>query len=100
MAEEMAKWGWAIALLFNFVLGWALWSIRNAFVPRQEFQELSTKVALIERDLSHLPTQDDFESLRDSVAKLQGQADAQAQLLQRVAASVTRIEDYLLKAKA
>ncbi|QCN99473.1 DUF2730 family protein (plasmid) [Azospirillum argentinense] len=68
----MAKWGWAIALLFNFVLGWALWSIRNAFVPRQEFQELSTKVALIERDLSHLPTQDDFESLRDSVAKLQG----------------------------
>lgn len=98
--DELSRWGWGIALLINLILGWVLWSMRHAFVQREEFQSLGTKVALIESDLSHLPTQDDFAVLRDAVAKLQGKSDAQEQILNRIANSVTRIEDYLLKAKA
>lgn len=97
--DDLAKWGWAIALLFNLLLGWAVWSLRNGFVPRNEFQLLTTKVALIENDLKHLPTQDDFAELREGMSKLQAQGDTGAKALDRLAQSVSRIEDYLLKAK-
>ena len=97
--DEIAKWGWAIALLINMVLGWLLWSVRSAFVPRSEFADLKTDVELVKRDVEHLPTADDLNQLRGAVSKLEGQADAQEQLLNRIAASVTRIEDYLLKSK-
>lgn len=98
--EGLAKWGWAIALALNVLLAWAVWSIRNAFVPRREFDGLATTVALVEKEISHLPTQDDVATIRDTLAKVEGKCDAQEATLNRIAASVTRIEDYLMRVKA
>ncbi|HYH17589.1 MAG TPA: DUF2730 family protein [Azospirillum sp.] len=98
--DELVKWGWAIVLLINLFLGWLLWSMRAAFVPRADFDKLATRVALIEQELRHLPTHKDFAVLRDDVAQLEGKVDAQQQLLAGISASVRRIEDYLLNTKA
>ncbi|MBP2231786.1 DUF2730 family protein [Azospirillum agricola] len=97
--EAVTKWGWAAALVFNTVLAWIVWSLRTGYVSRSDHDALGTRVALIERDLTHLPTADDFAKMRGEFATLKGQSEAQQQLLNRIAASVTRIEDFLLKAK-
>jgi hypothetical protein len=100
LMDELVRWGWAIVLAFNLLLAWVLWSLRSGFVPRPQFEQLVTRVAVIEQELRHLPTQRDFHQLRDTVSSVKGTADAQSQLLNSMAASVRRIEDYLLKAKA
>lgn len=98
--DGLSKWGWLLGLAFNLAIAWVLWSLRSAFVPRRDFDELAKSVALVERDIAHLPTQDDVAAIRDGLAKVEGKCDAQEAVLNRIAASVTRIEDYLLRAKA
>ncbi|MGQ9370546.1 DUF2730 family protein [Azospirillum sp. A39] len=100
MTDDVVKWGWAIVLVINLLLGWVVWSLRSGFVPRRDFEVIAMRVALIEEKIQHLPTQRDFAVLRDDVAKLTGKSDATEQVLAGIASAVRRIEDYLLKAKA
>lgn len=96
MFDDLWKWGWGLTLLLNLLLAWALWTLRTAFVPRKEFSDLTMRVALIEQEIKHLPTQRDFIELRDLVLAVKGQADVQQQLLSMVAASQRRIENFML----
>lgn len=100
MFDDLWKWGWAFTLLLNLLLAWAIWTLRAAFVPRSEFNRLDTRVALIEQEIKHLPTQRDFVELRDLVQTVKGQTDAQQQVMASVAVSVRRIEDYMMRANA
>lgn len=100
MMDDLWKWGWAIVLVINVLLAWVIWTLRNGFVPRTEFQRLDTRVALIEQEVKHLPTQTDMAAVRDVLAQVKAQGDAQQEASKAIAASVRRIEDYMLRANA
>lgn len=100
MMDDLWKWGWAIVLIINVLLAWVVWTLRAGFVPRAEFQRLDTRVALIEQEVKHLPTQTDMAAVRDVLAQVKAQGDAQQQAVNGIAASVRRIEDYMMRANA
>lgn len=100
MMDDLWKWGWAIVLVINVLLAWVVWTLRAGFVPRTEFQKLDTRVALIEQEVKHLPTQTDIAGLRDVLAQVKAQGDAQQQSISSIVTSVRRIEDYMMRANA
>ena len=98
--DDLWKWGWAIVLVINVLLAWVVWTLRAGFVPRAEFQRLDTRVALIEQEVKHLPTQTDINGVRDVLAQVKAQGDAQQQAVNRISASIHRIEDFMMRANA
>ncbi|MDD2867704.1 DUF2730 family protein [Neomegalonema sp.] len=108
------KW---LPLLSVVVLPLAAWMIRAATASmatkedlREQTSHLDAKVQgvssrlgglerrtdLMERDIKHLPTAEDFAGLKDQIAALAGAERAQTQQLSSLSQSVTRIEDFLL----
>lgn len=93
-----------------------LW-LRANFVPKPVFEEvmkasanrvdghadrlngLDKRLAVIEEELRHLPTADDFAALTSAVGSVQATQAAQGATLTGVAAAMTRVEDYLLRHK-
>ncbi|MDD2870099.1 hypothetical protein [Neomegalonema sp.] len=57
---------------------------------------LERRTDLMERDIKHLPSAEDFAGLKDQIAALAGAERAQTQQLAGLSQSVSRIEDYLL----
>ncbi|MBP2301294.1 DUF2730 family protein [Azospirillum picis] len=98
--DELWKWGWAIVLAINVLLAWVVWTLRAGFVPRAEFARLDTRVALIEQEVKHLPTQSDIAAVRDVLAQVKAQGEAQQQTMTGISNSVRRIEDYMMRATA
>lgn len=92
-----------LAILFAV----ARWSAARAFVTREDFSALSKKVeaqandiALIRKDIEHLPDADKFAQLSQAVVKLTAMTDGLEERIGRIGEGVTRIEDYLLKGRA
>lgn len=115
--EEGAK----ILLVINTAgtLGLAvlhLW-LRDKFVSKSRYEEelkatgtrmsaqaerlngLDKRLAVIEEELRHLPTADDFSALTNAVAGVQAAQAANSATLTSVATAVSRVEDYLLRHK-
>lgn len=85
----------------------ARWASARAFVTREDFSVLSKKVeaqvhdiAMIRKDIEHLPDADQFAQLSQAVVKLTAMTDALDERVTRIDAAVTRIEDYLLKGRS
>lgn len=84
--------------------GWLVRALKRDMATKADLQLTGDRMTgferrldLVERDLSHLPDQADFASLKDQIALLSGDSKAQTQQLQGVAQSVARIEDWLMK---
>ena len=108
------KW---LPLLSVVVLPLAAWMIRAATASmatktdlkaqtsqiEAKVQGVSTRIGalerrtdLMERDIKHLPSAEDFAGLKEQIAALAGAEKVQTQQLTSLAQSVTRIEDFLL----
>ena len=85
----------------------ARWASARAFVTREDFSSLSKKVeghvkdiAMIRKDIEHLPDANKFAELSQAVVKLTTMTDALEDRIGRIGEGVTRIEDYLLKGRS
>lgn len=85
----------------------ARWASARAFVTREDFSLLSKRVegqahdlAMIRKDIDHLPDATQFAELSEAVVKLTAMTDALDERVGRIDAGVTRIEDYLLKGRS
>lgn len=86
------------------VAGWLLKVLKrdmattdDVMVQAERISSIERRADLIERDLRHLPDAKDFDHLKDAIAMLSGESKAQSRQLLGVSASVSRIEDYLMK---
>lgn len=87
------------------VAGYLLQTFKRDLVSKEEMSAHTNRLAalerrtdLIDRDLKHLPDQNDLSRLKEAIATLSGDSKAQTQQLRAVSTSLSRIEDYLLKA--
>jgi len=87
------------------VVGWLLRVFKQGLVSKEDLgvhtnrlTALERRTDLIDRDLKHLPDQHDLSRLKEAIATLSGDSKAQTQQLRAVSTSLSRIEDYLLKA--
>lgn len=120
MPEWLREFWPMVALAAPLTLGAVGWAIRMGLATRQDLtkgldaadervsgelqgiresqRELSDRVLKIETDIRHLPSAEDINEIKHSIAKLGGTADATGRELTTLSRAVTRIEDFLLKA--
>lgn len=72
-------------------------SREDLLAQAERLARLDQKVALIERDIQHLPDGSDFEDLRKWMSQMAASTATHSTQLGGLSASVARIEDYLLK---
>lgn len=87
------------------IAGWLLRTFKKDLASKEDLAVQATRITslerrtdLIDRDIKHLPDQQDFSKLKEAIAALAGDSKAQTQQLKTVGTSLARIEDYLLKA--
>lgn len=85
-------------------VGWLIKAMKSDMATNADVGEQAERISVIERradliesELKHLPDQKEFATLKDAIAALSGESRAQSQQLRGVSASVSRIEDYLMK---
>ena len=115
----------AVSLSSPLLTGWIGWSIRNRFVTREDHErsvearqasfgqldaaigklrqetnerltQTETRLALVERDVSHLPTRQDFERLADRFAKVETNVGRVETGVESLREAVSRITDHLM----
>lgn len=82
----------------------ARWASARAFVTREDFGAVAKKVdaqahdlAMIRKDIEHLPDASQLTELSQKVVKLTAMTDGLDKRIERIDASVTRIENYMLE---
>lgn len=105
MSAWLAQYWPAAIVAINVLLGWAVWSLRSGFASRSTVEAIERRVSAIEVDIRHLPTSDDVQDLRGTIADLAGEVrEVRAEyrgidrLVARVEASVTRHEAIFAEA--
>lgn len=74
--------------LLNLIIGWLIWSLKRATIPKKEFYVLDAKVRELEIKLIGLPVKDDMHALKETLARFQEKVD-------RIDKAVDRIGEYL-----
>lgn len=102
--QDLAQWGWAIALGINMLFGWGLWSARRAFAAKGELQEMERRLTAAEAKLDQAPTAKAMHELALAISGMGGDLKATVAELKglrgvvhRLDQVVQRQEDYLLK---
>jgi hypothetical protein len=119
----------AIGLLSPMLMGWIAWSLRHRFVTREDHEasvadrqgsfakletaigglrletnerltKSETRLSLVERDVSHLPTRHDFERLADRFAKVETNVGRVETGVESLREAVNRITDHLMSGPA
>ncbi len=88
--DDLKAWGWLVAIVLNGVIALALYAMRSTYASRADHEKLATRMALAEQKIEQVPTHADLADLSGRLAAIEGQ-------LAPIAASVRRIEDFLLK---
>lgn len=70
---------------------------KNAEVAAIRFTELDRRLSTVEGAIPHLPTHNDMVGIKENIAKLQGETEGQTKLLEALAKSVERMNDWLVK---
>lgn len=106
MSEFMTAWGWVIALVAQFIVGWILWSMRAAFASKKDLQaqelvidEIRLKIVEMEGRVRNMPAADAMHELSNSMERLRGdikvvtaRLDGTNLLMNRVETTVARHE--------
>lgn len=100
---ELKQYIWAI---FTAFLAWVWWSIKQRFVPREDFAALTKRVDDIEDKLKQLPSADELKKFMEALSGVKTELrvfnekhDNLEDGLERVGKAVGRIEDFLLRGK-
>jgi len=118
-----------VSLTSPLLTGWIGWSIRNRFVTRDDHEksiearqasfgqldiaigrlrqetnerltQTETRLALVERDVSHLPTRQDFERVVGAISKVETNLGRVEAGLESLREGVNRITDHLMNGGA
>ncbi len=99
MDGDQINWGRAFG---GGTLAWAvisfLWMLRiNAGrVTKTEIDDIRTKVIKLESTVEQLPTKEMVHSIDKEIAVLVGRINTQTETMKPIAASVSRIDNFLL----
>lgn len=103
--EPVLPWLPLLNILILPIAGWVLKQLRSDLATKHEVAEiqremsaLDRRVALVEQEVRHLPDADDFAGLRGELSDLSGSVRAIDAQIKPFAASLTRIEDHLMRA--
>ena len=77
-----------VLFLLNLLVGWFLWSIKRATIPKRHFYAMETKVRELEIKLESLPVKDELHALKETLARFQEKVD-------RIDKAVDRIGEFL-----
>lgn len=64
-----------------------------------QFGEVNTRLTAIETEMQHMPTSEELAQLEGTVKQIDERTAAQSEQLKTMAATVSRIETYLLNQK-
>lgn len=65
----------------------------------EELAGVNTRLTAIETEISHMPTSEELAQLEGTVKQINERTAAQSEQIKAVAATVSRIESYLLTSK-
>ena len=77
-----------VLFLLNILVGWFLWSVKRATVPKRHFYAMEGKVRELEIKLESMPVKDELHALKESLARFQEKVD-------RIDKAVDRIGEFL-----
>ena len=102
---EAKDWLGVAALLISVSGAFYAWLTRGSKDNSEQIgkldsrmDDMSTRLQSVEHELKHMPDRETISDLRVSVEGLKAGLNAMGSQTQTMAASVRRIEDYLLKA--
>lgn len=90
--EELAKWGWAIALLFNALLTLIVWSMRNAFATKADVAALDRRVTVAETALDAVPSEKALHEIANGLEALRGDVKGMAAEVHGWRDTINRVE--------
>jgi hypothetical protein len=87
------------------LLGWALWSMRKAYVTKEECDScrttINSRLADVEGELENAPSSKDMQAVMLQLSNISGElkaanarAEGQAELLRSVSRQVSMLNDY------
>lgn len=88
MSEIIIKNIGIIIFILNLLVGWLIWSLKRATIPKRHFYALESKVRELELKLISLPVKDELHQLKETLARFQEKVD-------RIDKAVDRIGEYL-----
>jgi len=107
--DQIVQWAGVIVpvivSLVSALLGWALWSMRKAFVTKECCAAcnaaISKRLSDIEGDLENAPSSKDMQAVVVKLSDISGElkaanarAEGQAELLRSVSRQVSMLNDY------
>lgn len=116
-AQMVKEWWWVISVPGTLLLGAALAYLRTKFPTKEEFHELKTSIdglgksfdgrvdkieqrtSKLEGSLRDLPTRDDLHKIAIEQTEQRGEIRAVRDSMKPMAASIDRIEAYLMDSK-
>ena len=95
MMETIFKWMPLMLTAVQLLLAWVLWSMRQAFVKRDECSActtaLSQRVTAVEADVENLPTSESWGKMQVAIEEVRGsnrvvlaKLEGQSELLKRI----------------
>lgn len=105
--DTVAAWGWAIALGIQAVFGALIWAMRQGFASRGWVERLEADLRESRSHQQSLAATEDIARIERMIAVMAGDNRVTATRVEHLterydasAASLKRIEDYLLNNKA
>ncbi len=106
--EEVRLWLPAVVFVSQIVVGWLLWSLRNAFVSKQQCEicrkgidedsgKLEKRIIRNEEQLANQPTSKDLSELTVALESLSGDIDVLAERIEGVKESQTAIKELVVR---
>lgn len=100
--------GLAFSIILNAIMGFVLWSIRNAFVSKAEFNDQNAKsdadkatmkqdIESLKKDVKSIPTTKDFHELAIGNARLEEQMKSAAEMLKSLTRQLNLMDEYIRK---
>ncbi len=77
-----------VLFILNLLVGWLIWSLKRATIPKKHFYAVESKVRELEFKLAGLPVKDELHALKETLARFQEKVD-------RIDKAVDRIGEYL-----
>lgn len=93
--DVIAKFLGPAGAVLNMALAWVLWSLRQSFVLKRDFNRLENRVKSIDSELRHLPSAAALTALTVRMETLNGDCRELGARLKGLEGVLTRIEKPL-----
>ena len=122
MPDWLKEWWLAIPFIAGLVFGGIGWAVRKRLASKDaldaevqargdaigavraavmaEIAEVDTRLRSIEQEVRHLPTADDFATIRNELTRVGTMVEASKREMESVGRAINRVEDHLMNKKA